>query len=199
MMVIQMHNSQIKPLISSTRVIDTEVGIKMGFSDPLAIRKLIRSNKKQLLLLGSLTFKTVANEGGGRPGNVYYLNKRQVLFLLLTSPKTSKEVKIKSIESMVDLDSLISAIEDFEVPENLQDLYVYAIRELDSGRIKLGISIDPSRRLKQLQTGNSSKLELVAYKKADNRFNDEKKLHDMAKDFNIRGEWFDGNVSTLLN
>ena len=88
------------------------------------------------------------------------------------------------------LADLLSALEAFDVPKGMQDMYVYAIREKETGRIKLGISIDPEERLKQLQTGNSQTLELVAYCKANNRFNDERAAHLKAKQYHIRGEWF---------
>ncbi|MBV5307905.1 BRO family protein, partial [Chromatium okenii] len=65
---------------------------------------------------------------------------------------------------------LIYALNNFEIPSDLPDMYVYAIREKNTGNIKLGISKDPESRLQQLQTANSGELELVAYRKAINRF-----------------------------
>lgn len=88
------------------------------------------------------------------------------------------------------LDELLKALDAFEVPPELSDMFVYAIREVDSGRIKLGISRDPRARLAQLQTGNSQRLELVAYRKASDRFADEKEAHRLNSDVHIRGEWF---------
>jgi hypothetical protein len=41
-----------------------------------------------------------------------------------------------------------------------------------------------------LQVANSGELELVAYRKAINRFQDEKNLHQLAADYRIHGEWF---------
>lgn len=95
-------------------------------------------------------------------------------------------------------ESVIDALKDFDVPEDMPDMYVYAIREDESGRIKLGISRNPEQRLKQLQTGNSQKLSLVAYKKAGNGAVDEAALHEANKDLHVRGEWFDSGIDFKL-
>lgn len=98
--------------------------------------------------------------------------------------------KTKIFKHLNDLSIIQEALNNFEVPDDLPDMYVYAIRESETGCIKLGISKHPEERLKQLQVGNSQKLELVAYKKAENRFKDEKLAHSDNQDKRIRGEWF---------
>lgn len=100
------------------------------------------------------------------------------------------KAKLAIIRSVSDHHKLMSALSSFEVPDDLPDMYVYAIREKESGNIKLGISRDPQKRMKQLQIGNSQELELVALRKADNRFKDERKLHLENNDSHIHGEWF---------
>jgi len=40
--------------------------------------------------------------------------------------------------------------------------YLYFIQSDRTGMIKIGRSKDPSKRLKQLQTGNANKLKLIA-------------------------------------
>lgn len=94
---------------------------------------------------------------------------------------------------------LLEALAQFEVPDDLPDMWVYAIREEATGNIKLGISKDPERRLQQLQTANSSKLVLVATRKAVNRFADERMLHLDAAGHAIRGEWFRAPAVDALN
>lgn len=91
---------------------------------------------------------------------------------------------------MRDIDQVLESIKDFEVPDDLPDMYVYAIRESETGRIKIGISRDPEQRLKQLQTGNSQTLVLVAYQKAENRYQDESRAHKDNQGHHVRGEWF---------
>lgn len=101
--------------------------------------------------------------------------------------KAAAEISKKAAESL----ELIKALESFEIPDDLPDMYVYAIREVSTGNVKIGISKNPTGRLKQLQIGNSSQLELAAYMKADNRYKDETAAHKALCDINIRSEWFD--------
>lgn len=72
-----------------------------------------------------------------------------------------------------ELHKVIQALTEFEIPEDIPGMYVYAIKEMDTGNIKLGLSDNPVRRLEQLQSRNSSRLKLVGYKKADNGLKDE--------------------------
>ncbi len=63
---------------------------------------------------------------------------------------------------------------------------VYFIKVKDRGFVKIGQANDPCLRLKQLQTSNPDKLELVAT--IDDM--SEKELHELFKDKRHRGEWF---------
>ena len=114
------------------------------------------------------------------------------IYILVRSTSARASSAIKSLLALVkDGAAIIEALNTFEVPEDLPDMFVYAIRETETGNIKLGISKDPEARLRQLQTGNSQQLELIAYKKAENKYADEKALHNQAAAYHIRGEWFD--------
>jgi hypothetical protein len=93
---------------------------------------------------------------------------------------------------------ITNALNDFEAPADCPDLYVYLIKNTISGNIKLGISRNPHARLKQLQTGNDCKLELVAYKKAENRFEDEASIHKLANEHHIHGEWFKEGANEMF-
>jgi hypothetical protein len=110
----------------------------------------------------------------------------------------SSDVEKLIYQKVNDLDAIVEAINNFEVPHDCPDLYVYAIRNTTTGNIKLGISRDPKERMRQLQTGNDCKLELVAYRKADNRFKDEASIHLQVSQHHIHGEWFDKGVNGLL-
>lgn len=97
------------------------------------------------------------------------------------------------------LSELLEALEAFDIPDDLpSDMFVYAIKERDTGHLKLGISRDPRQRLKQLQTGNSSELELVAVRPALNRFADERALHADAEAYRLRGEWFSAGALEVM-
>lgn len=85
---------------------------------------------------------------------------------------------------------VLKALAEIEVPDDLPDMHVYAIRNTVTGAVKLGISRDPAIRLKQLQTGNDCRLELVATRPALNRYSDESELHRKHAPLRLRGEWF---------
>lgn len=65
---------------------------------------------------------------------------------------------------------------------------VYFIRDADNDRMKIGHSRDPWSRLKQLQTGSSSRLSLVAVIAGSEAI--EEKMHYDMGDYNVHGEWF---------
>ena len=123
-----------------------------------------------------------------------HINERGVLNLLIKSQKTPPKLLDEIISRVKGAKEVIAALEDFEIPENLPTMYVYAIRNNHTGRIKLGISENPERRLKELQIGNDCELELLAYREAANRFKDEKAIHDKHQHLRVRGEWFDTPV-----
>jgi hypothetical protein len=72
--------------------------------------------------------------------------------------------------------------------------YVYAIHEVGSYRYKIGHGINPSRRIKQLQTGNGTKLIIYATRHFDDRIAAEGRIHDIFDAYKERKgggeEWF---------
>ena len=80
---------------------------------------------------------------------------------------------------------------------------IYFIQELENGartgQYKIGLTIDPEKRLKQLQVGNPRKLVIAHYFSITELYNPgaiEKYLHLLLEDFNSEGEWFSFNVYT---
>ena len=72
--------------------------------------------------------------------------------------------------------------------------YVYLIGEMDNkGRYKIGSTKakDVNKRLKQLQTGNSSELFIKESYETEHPFKLEKMLHSHFKSSNLIGEWFE--------
>ena len=61
----------------------------------------------------------------------------------------------------------------------------------DGRYTKIGVTEDPKKRLKELQTGNPFKLSLA--KVIDGSYEEEKQLHDMLHLYQINGEWYDFN------
>ena len=70
---------------------------------------------------------------------------------------------------------------------------LYLIQDSTSKLIKIGISSNPEKRLKQLQTGSGSQLKLLRTFVTDNDRHWEKRLHKMLWQTRKKGEWFDLN------
>lgn len=138
-------------------------------------------------------FKTKRGKGGGSYASkdialayALYLGGPSVVAML------SKKVQ--------DFEEVLSALNAFHVDDEIVNalresnpnakMFVYAIKESDTGNVKIGISTNPYRRLQQLQTGNSSRLELVAMKEAVNGYEDEQAAHLANKQYHIHNEWF---------
>lgn len=68
--------------------------------------------------------------------------------------------------------------------------FLYLIRNTDNDTYKIGVSKNPSIRIKQLQTGNASKLELIHIFKTTFPYKIESSLHRKYSLQNIHNEWF---------
>ena len=78
--------------------------------------------------------------------------------------------------------------------------YVYLIGEIgNEGRYKIGSTRakDVNKRLKQLQTGNSSELYIKESFETEYPFKVEKMLHNHFKSSNLMGEWFELSESDV--
>jgi len=76
--------------------------------------------------------------------------------------------------------------------------YLYLIQSLENSYYKIGISKNPTKRIKQLQTGNSSELKLCCVYQSDIANKIEKVLHRRYSHLNKEGEWFDLSVLNEL-
>lgn len=65
---------------------------------------------------------------------------------------------------------------------------LYFMQEKITGRIKIGRSVDPERRLKSLQTGNGNQIRIIAVFKGEGYR--ESYLHDELARWRGKGEWF---------
>jgi phage anti-repressor protein len=136
---------------------------------------------------------------GGRPAKEYHLSidMAKVVSAVERNKRGHAVLASLSKNSVFTSADLFSLIQDIDLP-NSDDLFVYAIREVETGRVKIGISKNPSSRLKQLQTGNPNTLEISAIIEADS-FSDERAAHTKVIDHHIRGEWFKAEALTLLH
>ena len=153
-------------------------------------------------LISHVDVEDIAKRDTLTPGGLQklnHVNERGALKLIVKSAKTPPKLLDEIISRVKGAKEVIAALEDFEIPENLPTMYVYAIRNKHTGRIKLGISQNPERRLKELQIGNDCELELLAYREAVNRFKDEKAIHNRHQHLRVRGEWFDTPVAVATD
>jgi phage antirepressor YoqD-like protein len=68
------------------RIHDLEIGRRLGFADPLMIRKLIKSNAEKLNKISVLyAAEKTPSEHGGRPATEYYLDRKQSIFICMKS------------------------------------------------------------------------------------------------------------------
>jgi len=77
--------------------------------------------------------------------------------------------------------------------------YVYFVQNLFTGNIKIGRSMYPETRFKELQTGNDCKLSLMAF--CEEYYHKESKLHKQFSNYRLNGEWFkyNENLINLIN
>jgi hypothetical protein len=67
--------------------------------------------------------------------------------------------------------------------------FIYAIYDPVSLAVKIGYtSVNPWARLSQIQTGNPTRLELIAFSKGNRA--DERWIHQRFKERRLTGEWF---------
>lgn len=72
---------------------------------------------------------------------------------------------------------------------------IYLIQSLEDSRYKIGVSKHPKKRVKQLQTGNSSELKLVEAYQSELAYQIEKSLQRRYSHLKKEGEWFDMSIS----
>lgn len=77
--------------------------------------------------------------------------------------------------------------------------YVYLIQSLEEGYYKIGVSKNPKKRLKQLQTGNSSELKLINFYPSEYADKIEKTIHNLLSHNKKEGEWFDIDLPEILS
>ena len=69
-------------------------------------------------------------------------------------------------------------------------MFVYLIKEENTEKYKLGVSMNPERRVKQLQTASSERLELRKKFKTNYNYMLEKYLHRVFRKYKVIGEWY---------
>jgi len=68
--------------------------------------------------------------------------------------------------------------------------YIYLIQSLENGYYKVGVSKHPQQRIRELQTGNSSKLKLIETYQSELAHQIERALQRRYEHLRKEGEWF---------
>lgn len=133
--------------------------------------------------------------GGDRNKIDYHVSLDMAKLLCATegNERGRAALKFMSANSICSIEELYSTLADIDVLQD--DLLLYAIQEVETGKIKIGISNNPEQRLKQLQVGNPCTLVIIDQRPAPNRFKDEKLAHENNSYCSIRGEWFGSNAT----
>ncbi|MBH0073249.1 MAG: GIY-YIG nuclease family protein [Pseudoalteromonas sp.] len=76
--------------------------------------------------------------------------------------------------------------------------FIIENEDLVNQRVKIGISNNPTQRLKTLQTGNSRRLALMGWINSDKDRKLEKEFHQKYSTVNVIGEWFEINHEIVL-
>ena len=98
---------------------------------------------------------------------------------------------------ILNLNQTVNQSQDCKIVS--KDEKVYFIKNAENQHIKIGYSINPEQRVGQLQTGSSSRLELICY--MNGGAEKEKELHELFKNCRIaNSEWFvpDENMSNMI-
>ena len=72
--------------------------------------------------------------------------------------------------------------------------HIYLIQSLENGYYKIGVSKHPKKRVKQLQTGNSSELKLIESYQSEYAHKIERSLQRRYSYLKKEGEWFDLSI-----
>jgi hypothetical protein len=76
---------------------------------------------------------------------------------------------------------------------------VYFVREASDGPIKIGRASQVRRRVSQLQTGNSTSLQLLGWVNGESDPKLERELHLIYAESRFRGEWFQITQDQVLH
>jgi len=77
--------------------------------------------------------------------------------------------------------------------------YVYLIQSLENSYYKIGVSKHPKKRIKELQTGNSSELKLIEVYQSEFAHQIEKTMQRRYTHLKKEGEWFDLSITNEVS
>ncbi len=77
--------------------------------------------------------------------------------------------------------------------------HVYLIQSLENSYYKIGVSVHPEKRVRELQTGNSSPLRLIETYQSEFANKIEKTLQRRYSHLKKEGEWFEMSISNEVS
>lgn len=188
--------------VHNGRVDSSKIYKILGYSEHRNLKDIVIKNYNSFAKFGDVRgYKISSSSKGGRPTACYLLNLNQLLLLTSLSRGLSGGRRADILELIVrsysesSLLAVLNLISSMDTEEMESDRYVYVARESVSGRYKIGISKDPERRIKELNTGNPEKLNLVhAYLATEKGYKSEALAHAVYESERISGEWFSSTI-----
>ncbi len=181
-------------LRTGTRLLSQGLGVEHR-----AIKKLVVKYKADFEELGPVEiFISTSGSKRGRHWEEYMLNFGQIALAVSLLTNSRRNVSLtKGIIKKNDIVSVLKALSSFD-NDNIDVKFVYATVD-SQGRVKIGISNNPERRIKELNIGNADDLTLIYSKRAGlPKHQSETTLHKECSRFRIRGEWFAQEVKEVL-
>ena len=132
-----------------------------------------------------------------RSKSVHWRNPHLALFWT-GAGRTQPMIKLRS-GAVIERVSMAEVPTGYLGPERPDEDYpedvvtIYFIEAIGQDRIKIGKTRDPKNRLRQLQTGSASKLQLLGV--IVDKANRESELHALFAEDRIQGEWFRDTAS----
>ncbi len=166
-------------------------------------------NKKEPCVIIEVTPENINNPNRCNYCNRIFVQKQTMVRHLKTCKVKVGEIVLpeKNVELINEIQILKEQIDELSQEikelrklvftkncEKIRDLggYLYFIVELPyTDKVKIGISKNPQKRLKQLQTGNPNKLIIYHMFESEDYKLLERTMHNICKDLKIIGEWFE--------
>lgn len=119
-----------------------------------------------------------------------YVNAGQaVARAVLVYPKQPKRLPLEEIPRDPEVEYALGVLRDHKAQQAGKQGYVYCIGEASNlYAVKIGYSVNPPARVRELQTGNPRPLVLLGWGEGTEA--DEAGLHMQFLQYNLLGEWF---------
>ena len=133
------------------------------------------------------TLETIKEKTKGRNALVYKLNENQVKYLILLMKNSKEANELK--KAIINNESILEKLETMYKNKNCEG-YVYILQK-ENKLIKIGVSINPQKRINAIRTHSAENFENVFISKKTKEYKClERKMHQVFKKERVMGEWF---------